>query len=314
MTTYFALDRLPLDLEAKVLLANIQSSDETGLINLLSPYVSPAIESIDLRVVRTMQSLARGFAISGESSLPLLDQAWLLARVSEEFASRTLRPLCSRCYRTVAVRRDGRFKEFCPDHASDKLSSNRGGYLRGYRFSADFAERVVSTEFENQVAELEYRFLRHQLFSTRKGAGAASNVVLPRVPTEKIWTQGTDLTIEDLRLQDICNDYPDWTELALRWRLLFDDQEGVQELKSEYRAVTPRLLVTQWLRWKVWTTAGDKDARIGKGRPAKIDKATALEMRASGKTHAEIADKFGVSKVAVAMFFTRLKKKEGLDS
>lgn len=304
-----SLERLPLGEDAKALLTKIKSCDELGLLKLLAPFFTTSMKTIDLAVVRALQSLARGLAASGESRLPLLDQAWLLARATEEFASKGLRPFCSRCYRTVAVRRDGRFKEFCPEHASDNEASNRGGYLRGYRFSAEFAEQVNSEQFEKLVADLEYRFLRHQLFSTRKGSGAASNVVLPVVTTESNWTQGTGLTVQSLRLDEICDDFPDWTELAQRWRLLFDDQEGVQELKSDVHAVTPRLLVTQWLRWKVWSDAGDKSARVGKGRPPKIDKDAALKLRVDGNTHAQIADHFGVSKAAVAMFFTRLKAK-----
>lgn len=309
LATCSALERLPLDVESKALLEQAGDLDELRLLKLLQPHFTVVIKAIDLGVVRALQELARGLGKAGESGLSLFNQVWLLARLSELFASRNLLPFCSRCYRTVAMRRDGRPKEFCPEHASDNESTNRGGYLRGYRFSTEFVERVSSEEFENQVTELEYRFLRHQYYSTRYGAGAASYVVCPEEVTEPIWTKGTALTIEGLRLNEICDDYPDWTELTLRWRKLFNDEEGVQELLAQDRAITPRVLVTQWLRWKAWSDLGDKTARVGKGRPAKIDKDTALKLKADGKTYAEIAEIFGVSKVAVGMFFTRLKKK-----
>jgi hypothetical protein len=50
----------------------------------------------------------------------------------------------------------------------------------------------------------------------------------------------------ELRLADITEGYPDWTELATRWRALFADSEGLQKLSGVVDgAVTPLMLVDQ---------------------------------------------------------------------
>lgn len=308
------LARVDLDDEAKELLVKIQAGGESELRKIVSEFLGQEAQVLDLSVVRLLHEKAREAVRLNVCPGALVDQYWLLSRIAEIFLAMEHRPFCVFCYRTVALRRSGQLKKYCPEHASGPESGSSGGYLRGVRFSGEFVEQAKSLEMGLLLDDLEFKFLRHQIHSTRFGAGSASNVVMPERATDSVWTAGTNLTIQDLRLKEICQDYPDWTELALRWRRLFDDKEGALELESQKGAVSPRLLLEQWLRWKLWTIAGDKDARIGKGRPAKIDKVAALEMRADGKTHAEIADKFGVSKVAVAMFFTRLKKKEGLDS
>lgn len=303
------LRRLDLSLEAKAMLQQIDGRGEADIHHFLSMHLDQDMHSIDLTVVRQLHERARTEAYRSDLLVFRVEQFWLLARISEFIASANHRPFCKYCYRTVAIRRNGRLKELCPEHASDSDAGNRGGYLRGYRFSDEFQRKVEDAEVFNTIQDVEFQFLRHQLNSVRKGAGSARNVVMPISATDKIWTDETHLNIEELRLPEICLDYPDWTELARRWRHLFGDSEGFHQLESQKLAVTPGLLLEQWFRWKIWTTSGDKEARVGKGRPAKIDKELAVEMRARGATHAEIADHFDVSKVAVAMFFTRLKKR-----
>lgn len=119
----------------------------------------------------------------------------------------------------------------------------------------------------------------------------------------------------ELGLPDITQNHPDWTELALRWRAKFDDFEGLQKLKGGAAgAVTPLLLMEQWLKWKAWSVAGDESVQTRRGRPAKIDREGAKKMRDEGKTDAEIACQYGVSKKSVGVFFSRLKKSDSLTS
>jgi uncharacterized protein (DUF433 family) len=111
----------------------------------------------------------------------------------------------------------------------------------------------------------------------------------------------------ELGIADITQDYPDWTELAMRWRAQFADLEGLQKLNGVGEsAVTPLMLIEQWLRWKAWTVRGDSSARVGKGRPSKFDHEEALRLRAQGMRVSAIAKHFPeVHPKYLTVFFSR---------
>ena len=132
---------------------------------------------------------------------------------------------------------------------------------------------------------LELRLLKFQFNAFRRGGGYAGYIVTYKEGSG--WIVGSCLSFHDLglpklTLPKITDDYRDWTELALEWRVLFEDFEGVLQLSKGGVAVTPRMLVEQWLRWKAWMVAGDHGAQVGKGRPAKINREEALGLRAEG--------------------------------
>jgi hypothetical protein len=297
---------LPLHSEAGTIVGLV-ASGEMSLSEAVGQLGQIKATKFSLEMVRTLDEQARLHAQHQQGGDEFVDRWWLAARLCEYGLAEKHRPFCRYCFRTVQSRTNKRLKQFCPEHASD---GDRGAYLRGYRFGSEFDETASSEVVQNLLDDLERRFLLHQLHSVRMGAGSARNMVDPvHALKPNSWSRAAQLDLQALRVNEILDGYPDWTELALRWRNLFSDAVGVAELTERGIAVTPRLLLAQWVRWRIWNEVGDKHAQIGRGRPAKIEKATALQLKAEGKTHAEIAEYFGVSKIAVSMFFTRLKKK-----
>lgn len=285
-----------------------ECTTEQALKQLVSVTIEEPVTSFDVTLVRKLQARARHAFYANNPDPDGPERFWLLARVVEFLGSQNHRAFCNFCFKTVEVRSDDRVKDFCPDHASGVESGNRGGYLRGRKYNDAFQKTLVEIGAKIDVGRLEKGFLTHQLNSIRLGAGDAARVVVPKDREKPNWATDSLLSIDELRLSEISHDYPDWTELALRWRRLFNDLEGAQLLEAEPLTVTPRRLLDQWVRWKAWTIAGDCNARVGKGRPALIDRDQAFAFKADGKTNAEIAEFFGVSKGSVDVFFSRQKK------
>lgn len=301
-----AYTKLPLRGEAEVIAGSV-ASGEMSLSEAVAQLGQIKATKLSLDMVRLWDEQARLRAQQQEEGDEFVDRWWLAARLCEFSLAEKHRPYCRYCFRTVESRTNKRLKQFCPEHASD---GDRGAYLRGYRFGSEFDEAVSGEAVRMLLDDLEFRFLQHQLYSVRLGAGSARNMVDPvQALRPNSWSNVANLDLQGLRVNEILEGFPDWTELSLRWRSLFSDDTGVSEIAERGMAVTPRLLLEQWIRWRIWTEVGDVHAQVGRGRPAKIEKATALQLKAEGKTHAEIAEYFGVSKIAVSMFFSRLKKK-----
>jgi hypothetical protein len=298
--------KLPLRGEAGEI-AGFAASEAMSLSVAVEQLAQIKVHKFSLEMVRHLDELAR---LRGQAQLEIdefVDRCWLAARLCELGLADKHRPFCRYCFRTVQSRKNKGHKRFCIDHASD---GDRGAYLRGYRFGSEFDETASSVVVQALLDDLECRFLLHQLYSVRMGAGSARNMVDPvHALKPNSWSRAAQLDLQALRVNEILEGFPDWTELALRWRGLFSDEEGVLELTERGMAVTPRLLLEQWIRWRICNDVGDKHAQVGRGRPSKIDEATALKLREEGKTHAQIAEHFGVTKIAVSMFFSRLKKK-----
>lgn len=298
--------KLPLRGEAEVV-SGVVASGDMSLNLAVEQLAQVEVPKFPLEMVRHLDELARSLAQPQRVADDLVDRYWLAARLCEFGIAEKHRPFCRYCFRTVQSRKTKGHKRFCSEHASD---GERGAYLRGYRFGSEFDESASGEEIQTLLDDLEHRFLLHQLNSVRKGAGSARFMVDPvQALKPDSWSRTAQLDLQGLRVNEILEGFPDWTELALRWRSLFSDEEGVLELTERAGAVTPRLLLEQWIRWRIWNEVGDKHAQVGRGRPSKIDEATALKLREEGKTHAQIAEHFGVSKIAVSMFFSRLKKK-----
>lgn len=301
-----AYTKLPLRSEAEAI-AGLVGSGEISLNEAVAQLGQIKVTKLSLEMVRLWDEQARLRAQQQQGGDEFVDRWWLAARLCEFGLAEKHRPFCRYCFRTVQSRTNKRLKQFCTEHASDR---DRGAYLRGYRFGSEFDETVSGEAVRMLLDDLEFRFLQHQLYSVRLGAGSARNMVDPaQALRPNSWSNVANLDLQALRLSEILDGYPDWTELALRWRSLFSDEEGVLELTERGGAVTPSLLLEQWIRWRIWNEVGDKHAQVGRGRPSKIDEATALKLREEGKTHAQIAEHFGVSKIAVSMFFSRLKKR-----
>ncbi len=267
-------------------------------------------------VVRKVDERSRLSVLPNYDENTVPECLWLLARIVEHFLSEDARPYCAFCYRTVAVRSNGRLKEYCPEHASGS-KGNAGGYLRGrarQEAFEDYLARQVSTD------DLALKLLRHQFNARRKGGGDAGYIVAGTAGRN--WSFGSGLAIGELKLTQIAQGHPDWTELALRWRQDFDDSEGSAQISKGAVAITPKLLVKQWLRWKAWIIAGDANARVGKGRPQQIDPEGAIEIwkrekdkgLKAGEIYALIAKEYEVTDKSVAVFFSRLRKKAGQGS
>ena len=299
--------KLPLRGEAEAV-ATVVASGEISLSGAVEQLTQLNFPKLSLEIVRHLDELARLRAQPLSGVDEFVDRYWVAARLCEFGVADKHRPFCRYCFRTVQSRKTKGHKRFCSEHASD---GERGAYLRGYRFGSEFNESASCEEFQRLLDDLEHRFLLHQLNSVRKGAGSARFMIDPVLAFRPdSWSRAAQLDLQALRVGEILDGYPDWTELALRWRNLFSDEEGVSELTERGGAVTPRLVLEQWIRWRIWNEVGDKHAQVGRGRPSKIDEATALKLREEGKTHAQIAEHFGVSKIAVSMFFSRLKKKK----
>lgn len=296
---------------AAVLESVAQCGGKKDLCQLVGDYLLEPIDSLTLDLVRKIDDRSRLSAQSHFADNTVPECLWLLARIVEHVLSTDTRPFCAFCYRTVSVRSNGRLKDYCPEHASGS-NGNAGGYLRG---------RAHQEAFENHLAgqippdELALKLLRHQCNARRKGGGDAGYILAGTASWN--WSSGSELDIRELKLLEIAHGHPDWTELALRWRQDFKDDEGVAEISKGAIAVTPSRLVEQWLRWKAWMVAGDYKARVGKGRPQKIDPERAMAVWAqempkgvkAGDIYAQIAAEFGVSEKSVAVFFSRRRKK-----
>lgn len=306
------LNRLSLSAEGVDLLDSAaQCERKKDLCLLVSKHLSKPIDSLTPGLVRTIDERSRLAAQLrlDESTVP--ECLWLLARIVEGVLSGDSRPFCAFCYRTVAVRSNGRLKDYCPEHASGS-NGNARGYLRGRAHQDAFEDHLAD---QGTADELAFKLLRHQCNARRKGGGDAGYILAGTASWN--WSSGSELDIRELKLLEIAHGHPDWTELALRWRQDFDDHEGVVEISKGAIAVTPSRLVEQWLRWKAWMVAGDYKARVGKGRPQKIDPERAMAVWAqeipkgvkAGEIYAQIAAEYGVSEKSVAVFFSRRRKK-----
>jgi hypothetical protein len=284
-----------------------KSKQLTGLVGDVS-HMDFAEPSLDL--VRNLDVMARQRV---RADLEGAECLWLLARLVEYVLSMKHRPFCKFCFRTVAVRSNGRLKDFCPMHASGTSSRDTAAYQRGRKHQADleaYLEKLPKlskgrgTDKLPHLDFLEWRLLSFQLNAFRKGGGSAGYIVTHL--DWDAWIVGAPLNIDELRLPEIADDHPDWSELAWRWRTLFEDHEGVQQLGKGGVAATPRMLVEQWLRWKAWMVAGDNVAQVGKGRPAKINQEEALRLRAEGLPVSEIAKRYPTANPkSLLVFFSR---------
>ena len=284
-----------------------KSKQLTGLVGDVS-HMDFAEPSLDL--VRNLDVMARQRV---RADLEGAECLWLLARLVEYVLSMKHRPFCKFCFRTVAVRSNGRLKDFCPMHASGTSSRDTAAYQRGRKHQADleaYLEKLPKlskgrgTDKLPHLDFLEWRLLSFQLNAFRKGGGSAGYIVTHL--DWDAWIVGAPLNIDELRLPEITDDHPDWSELAWRWRTLFEDHEGVQQLGKGGVAATPRMLVEQWLRWKAWMVAGDNVAQVGKGRPAKINQEEALRLRAEGLPVSEIAKRYPTANPkSLLVFFSR---------
>lgn len=235
---------------------------------------------------------------------------WLLARAAEYLGSVNHRPYCKFCFRTVqSSRLDGRNKDYCAIHSAGTETGNPAGYMRG-RVANDAFQIELSKSFDNNnLVEVAKNLLCYQFNLFGKGGGDALFTLQNLKINETYWGDVLGLPVDTLRLDELGSGYPDWTEVACRWRKLNLDFEGAAEIEAGEATVTPAMLLTQWVRWRVWSMAGDKNSKIGRGRVPKIDADLAIQKRADGETSREIAAFFGVSKVAVDVFFSRRKKK-----
>jgi len=277
-----------------------KSQRRENLRKLVSGYLDEPIETLNVDVVRKIDERSRLSVLPNHVENTVPECLWLLARIVEHFLSEDARPYCAFCYRTVAVRSNGRLKEFCPEHASGS-KGNAGGYLRGRAHQEAFKKDLAH---QLHPDELALKLLRHQFNARRKGGGDAGYIVAGTAGRN--WSFGSGLDIGELKLTQIAQGHPDWTELALRWRQDFEDWEGVAQISKGAVAITPKLLVKQWLRWKAWMVAGDHGAQVGKGRPAKFDHDEALRLRAEGMRVSEIAKKFPqVNPKSLIVFFSR---------
>jgi hypothetical protein len=292
-----------------------KSQRRENLCKLVSGYLDEPIETLNVDVVRKIDERSRLSARPNFDENTVPECLWLLARIVEHFLSEDARPYCAFCYRTVAVRSNGRLKEFCPEHASGS-KGNAGGYLRGRAHQEAFKKDLAH---QLHPDELALKLLRHQFNARRKGGGDAGYIVAGTAGRN--WSFGSGLDIGELKLTQIAQGHPDWTELALRWRQDFDDSEGVAQISKGAVAITPKLLVKQWLRWKAWKVYGDANARVGKGRPQQINPEGAMEIwerekdkgLKAGEIYALIAEEYEVTDKSVAVFFSRLRKKAALE-
>lgn len=264
------------------------------------------------QAVLALDRSARTSFLANPEESHVIEGNWLGARVVEFIgASRHLR-LCKFCFRTVDVRMDHRPKEFCSVHASGGETGNPGGYLRGRKSFSGFLACMADLRDELKLDEIEVRLLRLQLASVKRGGGDAAWVV------NKLMSEFAEFFLNReergrINLHNISYSYPDWTELALRWRSEVGDVVGKSLIEKGHVAVTAKLLLDQWIHFYAWSHAGDRDARVGKGRPVRIEPAKANALKAAGQRNAEIAKTFGVSKGSVDVFFSRQKKRGGLE-
>lgn len=288
-----------------------KSQRRENLCKLVSGYLDEPIEILNVDLVRKIDERSRLSVLPNHDENRVPECLWLLARIVEYFLSEDARPYCAFCYRTVAIRSNGRLKEFCTEHASGS-KGNAGGYLRGRTHQEAFKKHLAHQLHSDELA---LKLLKHQFNARRKGGGDAGYIVAGTVGRN--WSFGSGLDIGELKLTQIVQGHPDWTELALRWRQDFEDWEGVAQISKGAVAITPQLLVKQWLRWKAWKVYGDVNARVGKGRPQQISPEGAIEIWnrekdkgvKAGEIYAMIANEYEVTDKSVAVFFSRLRKK-----
>jgi hypothetical protein len=341
------LSKLPWKIEEgkEVLLNAARLRKRKELAALIGSVTGTEPADLTLELVRDLDYQARHQVRVDD--VAAAEKLWALARLVEYLLSLNQRPICRFCYRSVGLRSNGRLKDFCPHHASGMDAGHAAEYQRARKrqHALDRLLQLLPSSEDFAQALLEY-----QLNSLRLKGGVAGRIVskfdfngfidgkLFKIPpsqsiSDDEWTGLMENRYERLRqlneaaggelrwrfskaelmLDDLTQDSPDWTELAMRWRARFDDLEGLQKLKDGAEgAVTPLLLMEQWLKWKAWSVVGDETVQIRRGRPAKIDREGAIKMRGEGKTDAEIAAKYDVSKKSVGVFFSRLKKSASL--
>jgi DNA-binding CsgD family transcriptional regulator len=267
---------------------------------------------------------------SKKFSNPLHDEQrfrfmWTLARLLEWMGERGLPELCSFCHRSVEERKDGKPMLYCIKHAPTENQENKGGYQRGRKYAQEFQE--LFSKFDSSetgegegglvpvnVAVLAREMLRLQFRAARNGGGSAFWALREVLRKEDACYDLSILIPDDDPELKLLHAPPNsgwsrFTELALTLRARTDDARGLESIQNRHATASPLSIARQWVRYIAWLRAGDNLARVGKGRPAEIDKATALKMKAERKGNAEIAQEFGVSVNSVNAFFARLRKR-----
>lgn len=304
------LKRLPLSSQGEAVLASAgECKSKKDLCRQLGEHLGGSIDSLTLDLAREIDESSRQLALErlprhgaqpdfADDNLP--ECRWLWAKIVEYVLSTDARPFCAFCYRTVAVRSNGRPKDYCPEHASGS-QGNAAGYLRGRAHQKAFADHLAAQESPDELA---FKLLRFQFYSRRNGGGNPGDIVKHSI--DNIRSSGIQLDAEEGGLDWMTRGQPDWTELALRWRKHVQDDEGVVPISNGSIAVTPLRLVEQWIRWNAWKDRGDFSARVGKGRPAKFDHDEAVRLRDLGMPVSEIAKRFPeINPKSLFVFFSR---------
>lgn len=226
---------------------------------------------------------------------------WVTARLLEWYGQSGHPPLCKFCYRTVELRSNGRPMDYCAHHAQSGKAKNPAGYVRGRKAYPDFDRRLKElTETDdadqpgNYVWVIADVLLRKQFQFANAGGGDAA-YLLESFLSRKLSASFDSVSAQVINIDSIKRDYPSVSEMALRWRKEAGDKAGYDALRHNNNlCVSLHTLIQQWVRYIAWHDAGDRTARVGSGRPSRIDSDQIQKMLNENMSMAEIARRFGV--------------------
>jgi hypothetical protein len=305
-------------------------------LRLKCHFLIPGIGEPPVRdLAEKMHVQARGLAATikklpnQSANLPYFEMCWALARLLEWVGQAEHPPFCKFCFRTVMKGPEGRYMGFCAQHAQGgKEKINQAGYLRGWKAFPEFSKRLSQLTFDEDEGgkvdvtwEIVEHLLKMQYNFANAGGGDAAYMMkkfleMPTIeesakvdgPSRKEATpwlfakEGARvITIDD----HISEKYPSVSELAERWRKREGDAAGVEFLENHDHTLSWYKLIGQWIRYAAWFEAGDRESRIGSGRPSRLDGDQVRRMLAENIPVAEIARRFGVKPGSV---YAHLKK------
>jgi hypothetical protein len=237
-----------------------------------------------------------------------------------ELLSATQHPrYCQFCYRTAWIDPNGRQTKLCRHHAQSGPHKTTAGYQRGLTYKASFHARLPIQSETDRYTEVAWEFATRCLHTHYKEAAMGREDIY-HVIVDSMSPVSDYLHLEDgtspfqpehrdfARWRDELPPIPTYRDAGTAWRQQHDDRDGSLWLESADHCITPLLIYEQWVRYIAWRDAGDYHAPKAKGRPLKITPATAIQMRADGKTVSQIAAYLNVAEITVKQFFARQRK------
>ncbi len=271
--------------------------------------------------------------LNSNADLEMFEQLWATARLLECFGQESHPPLCKFCFRTVEMRSNERPMDYCSHHAQSGKANNPAGYVRGRKAFPVFEKRlkeICSTTNDGEPIDIVWEttgmLLKKQYHFANAGGGGAAYLLKafltgefsnpPTSPAELNKFDSPNRLFDDaaarlIRIDKIEGKFPSLAEIAQGWRSQVGDVTGYKFLQANpNRCVGLNMLLQQWVRYVAWYDFGDRTARVGSGRPSRIDSDQIQKMLNENMSKAEIARRFGVKPGSVYAHVARKATKD----